>query len=184
MATNVPPAPPDRGDLDVFLPQVYDHLRALAGRLLRDRGPGFTLQPTGLVHETYLRLLQQRILTWQDKRHFFLIAARMMRRELVDYCRSRAARKRGGGELRLTLSGVDMAAMAAPEVDVLAVDRILSQLETLDPAQVRIAELRFFAGLTVEETAEAMGVSRTTVKREWALARASILVALGEAPAS
>ena len=182
MTANVPPSPPDRGDLDVFLPQVYDHLRALAGRLLRGRGPGFTLQPTGLVHETYLRLLQQRVLTWQDKRHFFLIAARMMRRELVDYCRSRAARKRGGGEVRLTLSGVDMAAMAvpAPEVDVLAVDRILSQLETLDPAQARIVELRFFAGLTVEETAAAMGVSRTTVKREWALARASILVALNE----
>jgi RNA polymerase sigma-70 factor, ECF subfamily len=180
--TNVPPDPLDRGDLDVFLPQVYDHLRALAGRLLRDQSPGFTLQPTGLVHETYLRLLRQRVLTWQDKRHFFLIAARTMRRELVDYCRSRAARKRGGGELRLTLSGVDLAE-PAPEIDVLAVDRVLSQLETLDPAQARIVELRFFAGLTVEETAEAMGVSRTTVKREWALARASILVALGEAPA-
>lgn len=181
METNVPSDPPDRGDLDVFLPEVYDHLRALAGRLLRGQSPGFTLQPTGLVHETYLRLLGQRVLTWQDKRHFFLIAAKMMRRELVDYCRSRAARKRGGGELKLTLSGVDLAA-PAPEVDVLAVDRVLSQLETLDPAQARIVELRFFAGLTVEETAEAMGVSRTTVKREWNLARASILVALGESP--
>lgn len=174
MAANDLPSPPDRGDLDVFLPQVYDHLRALAGRLLRDRGPGFTLQPTGLVHETYLRLLQQRVLTWQDKRHFFLIAARMMRRELVDYCRSRAARKRGGGELRLTLSGVEVAAMAepAPEVDVLAVDRVLGQLEALDPAQARIVELRFFAGMKVEELARVLGTSDSTVRREWRAARA------------
>lgn len=162
-----------RGDLDAFLPQVYDHLRALAGRLLRGHG-GFTLQPTGLVHEAYLRLLGQRLLSWQDKDHFFLIAAKVMRRSLVDYCRSRAAHKRGGGEVRTTLSGLDLAAPAV-EVDVLAVDRILTHLETLDPLQGRIVELRFFAGLTVEETAAALGVSRSTVKREWILARASIL---------
>jgi RNA polymerase sigma-70 factor, ECF subfamily len=177
-----PSLPADRGDLDLLLPQVYDHLRALAGRLIQGQGPGSTLQPTGLVHETYLRLLHQRVLTWQDERHFFLIAARAMRRALVDYCRSRAAQKRGGGEVRMTLSGVELAE-PAQEIDVLAVDRVLCHLETLDPAQARIVELRFFAGLTVEETAAAMGVSRTTVKREWALARASILVALGEGPA-
>jgi RNA polymerase sigma-70 factor, ECF subfamily len=165
--------PSERSDLDAFLPQVYDHLRALAGRLLRGHG-GFTLQPTGLVHEAYLRLLGQRLLSWQDKDHFFLIAAKVMRRALVDHCRSRAAHKRGGGEVRTTLSGLELAAPDV-EVDVLAVDRILMHLETLDPMQVRIVELRFFAGLTVEETAAALGVSRSTVKREWILARASIL---------
>lgn len=177
-----PSAAADRGDLDQLIPLVYDHLRALAGKLMRGRDPGYTLQPTGLVHEAYLRLQDQRLLRWQDRHHFFHIAARVMRRVLVDYCRARMAKKRGGGEIRITLVG-ELATEPAPEIDVLAVDRALTVLEALDPQQAQVVELRFFAGLSVEETAEAMGISKTTVKREWALARASLLVELARNPA-
>jgi len=181
LAQDAAPAqgPQNRGDLDRLIPAVYDHLRALAGKLMQGQRPGSTLQPTGLVHEVYLRLLEQRLLNWQDRGHFFHIAARVMRRVLVDHCRSRASKKRGGGEVRITLVG-SLASEAAPDVDILAVDRILSTLEKLDPQQAQIIELRFFAGLTVEETAEALAVSPTTVKREWALARATLMVDLGK----
>lgn len=161
----------ERGRLDHLVPLVYEELRALAGMLLRDKAAGLTLQPTSLVHEAYLRLLDQRRMDWQDRLHFFRIAAKVMRRVLVDHCRARMAQKRGGAQVAMELE--EALAVAAPRVvDVLAVDRGLNRLEALDPQQAQIVELRFFAGLTVEETAEALGISKATVKRDWALAKA------------
>ena len=157
--------------LDRWVPLVYEELRAFAGKLLSNKAGGITLQPTSLVHEAYLRLLDQRRVDWQDRLHFFRIAARVMRRVLVDHCRARVALKRGGAQVAIEL-GEELAAAAPSEIDVLAVDRLLTDLEALDPQQTRIVELRFFAGLTVEETAEALGISKATVKRDWALARA------------
>jgi RNA polymerase sigma-70 factor, ECF subfamily len=173
-----PDSSPEQAAVDRLMPLVYDELRALAERYLRGRGIGQTLQPTGLVHEAYVRLLEQRRVDWQGRTHFFRIAAQAMRRVLVDYARSRLAQKRGGGEVRVTLA--DLAVVAAPaEVDILAVDRALSQLEAADPQQARVVELRFFAGLTIDETAEALAISAATVKREWSHARAWLLAELG-----
>lgn len=157
------------------MPQVYDELRHLAGKYLREGGAGVTLQPTLLVHEAYLRMLGQRQGDWQNRAQFFCVAAQMMRRVLVDHCRSRQAKKRGGEQVRVTL--VDLpAADACREVEILALDRALVTLAELDPRQASIVELRFFAGLSVEETAEALAISTATVKREWAAARAWLLV--------
>jgi RNA polymerase sigma-70 factor, ECF subfamily len=168
--------------LDRWVPVLYDELRALAGKLLHDKGVAVTLQPTSLVHEAYLRLVGQRHMDWQDRLHFFAIAARVMRRVLVDHCRARLTQKRGGALLAVELAE---AAVPAPrEVDVLTVDRLLTSLEELDTQQARIVELRFFAGLTIEETAEALGISKATVKRDWAMAKAWMAQQMGEPPAS
>ena len=167
--------------LDRWVPLLYDELRALAGKLLSDKGPAITLQPTSLVHEAYLRLVGQRRMDWQDRLHFFAIAARVMRRVLIDHCRARLAQKRGGALLAVELA--DAAVPAPREVDVLTVDRLLTCLEEFDPQQARIVELRFFAGLTVEETAEALGISKAPVKRDWALARAWMARQMVEPPA-
>jgi RNA polymerase sigma-70 factor, ECF subfamily len=162
---------PEEGTpLDRWVPQLYDELRALAGKLLSDKGAAVTLQPTSLVHEAYLRLVGQRQMDWQDRLHFFVIAARVMRRVLVDHCRARVTQKRGGALLAVEL--VDAAVPAPREVDVLTVDRLLTSLAKFDEQQEKIVELRFFAGLTVEETAEALGISKATVKRDWAMAKA------------
>lgn len=168
--------------LDRWIPLLYDELRALAGKLLSGRGAAITLHPTSLVHEAYLRLVGQQRMDWQDRLHFFAIAARVMRRVLVDHCRARLAQKRGGALLAVELA--DAAAPAASEVDVLTVDRLLTQLEGFDPQQARIVELRFFSGLTVEETAEALGISKATVKRDWALAKAWLARQMTEPPVS
>jgi RNA polymerase sigma factor (TIGR02999 family) len=156
--------------LDRWVPVLYDELRALAGKLLADRGAAVTLEPTSLVHEAYLRLVDQRRMDWQDRLHFFVIAARVMRRVLVDHCRARVTQKRGGALLAVEL--VEAAVPAPREVDVLTVDRLLTSLAEFDPQQEKIVELRFFAGLTVEETAEALSISKATVKRDWAMAKA------------
>ena len=156
--------------LDRWVPMLYDDLRALAGKLLSDKGAAVTLQPTSLVHEAYLRLVGQRRMDWQDRLHFFAVAARVMRRVLVDHCRARVAQKRGGALLAVEL--VEAAVDAPHEVDVLTVDRLLTSLAEFDVQQAQIVELRFFAGLTIEETAEALGISKATVKRDWALAKA------------
>lgn len=159
------------------MPIVYQELRRLAGRYLAHETPGQTLQPTALVHEAYLRLARQRRAPWQDRAHFFRVAAKMMRRVLVDHYRGRHAQKRGDGVARITL--VDDLASAGPQsVDLLELDAALERLAALDPQQATIVELRFFAGLTVEETAAALGISTPTVKRHWALARAWLLLAL------
>lgn len=165
--------------LDRWVPVLYDELRALAGKLLSDKGAAITLQPTSLVHEAYLRLAGQRNMDWQNRLHFFAVAARVMRRVLVDHCRARMTQKRGGALLAVEL--VEAAVAPPREVDVLTVDRLLTQLAEFDAQQARIVEMRFFAGLTVEETAEALGISKATVKRDWALAKAWLSNQMAEA---
>lgn len=171
-------SPAERGRLDGLIPVVYEELRGLAGLLLSDKAAQLTLQPTSLVHEVYLRLLDQRRVDWQDRLHFLRIAAKVMRRVLVDQCRARVAKKRAG--IRVALDGEDSLATAAPEeADILTVDRLLDDLQAHDPQQARIIELRFFAGLTVEETAAALGISKATVKRDWAVAKAWLTLEMG-----
>ena len=162
----------DRDALEKLTPLVYEELRGIAAGYMRDERPGHTLQATALVHEAYVRLIGQKRVSWQNRAHFFGIAAQLMRRILIDHARRRQAAKRGvGGPLRLT-AGVDVAGAPEQDFDLLAIDGALSRLEQLDAAQARIVELRFFGGLTVEETAEVAGVSTATVKREWRTARA------------
>lgn len=157
--------------LDELLPLVYSELRGLAERALRHERPGHTLQSTALVHEAYLRLVQQENAEWQNRAHFFAMAARMIRRILVDHARARHAAKRGSGMPKLAL---DEALGVAEKNDweVLALDDALNRLAEMDEQQAQVVELRFFAGLTVEETAEALGISTATVKRDWATAKA------------
>jgi RNA polymerase sigma factor (TIGR02999 family) len=161
----------DRSALDALLPVVYAELHRQAERALRRETPGHTLQATALVHEAYLRLVEQDHARWQNRAQFLGVAAHLMRRVLVDHARARHAAKRGGAAEAVTLGDVDVA-REAPGVDVLALHEALERLAGLDPAQARLVELRFFGGLTIEETAEALGISPATVKREWATARA------------
>lgn len=159
----------DSSALDQLLPVVYDELRRLARYYLQRERLGHTLQSTALVHEAYLRLVDQNV-DWQSRAHFFGIAAQMMRRILVDHARARNAAKRGDG-LRVTLDE-KMALAEAQSLDVLALDSALVELSKLDEQQGKVVELRFFAGLSIEETAEALSISVATVKREWAMAKA------------
>jgi RNA polymerase sigma factor (TIGR02999 family) len=159
--------------LDELLPLVYGELRRMAGRQLRAERQEHTLTPTALVHEAYLRLVGQRRTSWRSRAQFFAIAARLMRRVLVDHARARLADKRGGGLVVVPLEQAgDPEAAASPLADVLAVDEALTRLAALDADQARLVELRFFGGLTVEEIAPLLGRSERTVKREWRLARA------------
>lgn len=152
----------------------------MASRLMaRERG-GITIQPTGLVNEAYLKLVDQRAADWQGRAHFFAIAARLMRRILIDAARRRGRDKRGGDAVQITVDDV-VVAEERPRldvIDVIAIDQALHDLEQLDPDQARIVELRFFGGLSVEETAAVMRISSTTVKREWAVAKAWLYRAL------
>lgn len=171
-----------RGDqpaLDVLMPLVYDELRRLAAHYLRGERPGQTLQPTALVNEAYLRLLKDRPDRWQNRAHFCAIAAHSMRQILIERARARDALKRGGGQPRITFDEGLNAASEPPSIEVLAVDAALERLAALDPEQARIVELRYFGGLSIEETAEAMGTSPATVKRHWAVARAWLARELG-----
>jgi RNA polymerase sigma factor, TIGR02999 family len=163
----------DASAAERLLPAIYDDLHRQAARAMRREGDDHTLQATALVHEAYLRLVDQRRVQWRNRSHFFGIAAQAMRRVLVDHARGRLAAKRGGGMKQLTLSGADEAAANADEgIEVLALHEALERLAQLDPDQARLVELRYFGGLTIEETAEALGVSPATMKREWAVARA------------
>ena len=156
-----------------LLAAVYAELRAQAARAMRREDSGVTLQPTALVHEAYLRLAGQRRFEWRNRAQFFGVAAQMMRRILVDNARTRGAAKRGGDVRRVTIGEAgDVAAAEVEGVDLLDLDDPLERLAALDAQQARVVELRYFAGLSVEETAEALGVSPATVKREWATARA------------
>ena len=157
--------------LDRLTPLVYEELRRQAARYLRRERPGHTLQTTALIHEAYLRLADAKDVQWQDRAHFFAIAANLMRRILVDHARRRDADKRGGSQVRVQLDEA-LALANESEVDLLAVDEALNRLAAIDPQQARVVELRFFSGLSVEETAAALGVSATTVKRDWRVARA------------
>ena len=158
---------------DELLGLVYDPLRAIAERHLYRERENHTLQPTALVHELYLRLVDQRRVDWSDRTHFFAVAAQVMRRILVDHARRKKSDKRGGAQIPLTIgAAADVAATDPDTVDVVALDVALEHLEKIYPQQAKIVELRFYGGLTIDETASAMGVSPATVSREWTMARA------------
>jgi RNA polymerase sigma factor (TIGR02999 family) len=161
----------DRQALDELIPIVYEELRRQASLQLRHERPNHTLQTTALVHEAYLRLVDQRGARWQNRAHFFAIAAQMMRRILVDHMRKTSAAKRGGSALRLPLDE-GLAVTDEQSIDLVAIDEALVKLSALDPQQGRIVELRFFGGLNVEETAEVLDISPRTVKRDWRMAKA------------
>jgi RNA polymerase sigma factor (TIGR02999 family) len=161
----------DRQSLDSLLPAVYQELRRLAAGYIRRERPGQTLQPTALVHEAYLRLMKDRPDRWQNRAHFCAIAAHSMRQILIERARARGAQKRGGAQPCVTFDEA-LVAGGGQSFDVLALEEALQRLAELDPDQARIVELRFFGGLTVEETAEALSISPATVKRHWAVARA------------
>ncbi len=158
------------GAADQLVPLVYGELHNLAVHYMRSERGDHTLQPTALVHEAYIRLVDQRHASWQNRSHFFGIAAQAMRRILVDHARRKQAGKREGGD-RVTL---DESVAEAPQrsVDLIALDDALNKLAALDPRQARVVELRFFGGLDIEQTAESLGISPATVKRDWTFARA------------
>jgi RNA polymerase sigma factor (TIGR02999 family) len=160
----------DQEAFQVLIPLVYEELRRIAQHHLRQERPDHTLQSTALVHEAYLRLMKQSPAQIDNHAHFLAVASQLMRQILVDHARKHRAAKRGGG-LKLELSEA-MGLQKAPNVDLLALDNALNQLAKLDPQQSRIVEMRFFGGLSIEDIAEIAGVSPTTVKREWATARA------------
>jgi RNA polymerase sigma factor (TIGR02999 family) len=174
----------DREALDRLMPLVYQELRSIAGRFLRNERPGHTLQSTALVHEAYVRLVDQTRSDWRSRAHFYGVAATIIRNILVDHARARQAAKRGGPAPALSLDE----ALQMPQkrgLDLVAIDDALLSLSRLDPQQSRIVELRFFGGLSIEETAEALGISPSTVKRDWILAKTWIFQELsksGEAP--
>ena len=161
----------DQQALDELTPLVYEELRQQAARYLRKERPNHSLQATALINEAFLRLIDVKDVQWQNRAHFFAIAANLMRRVLVDHARRRDAEKRGGSQVCLTLDE-GLAWANEPDVDLLAIDEALDRLALIDEQQARIVELRFFSGLTVEETATALGISPKTVKRDWSVARA------------
>ena len=161
----------DRAALDELMPLVYEELRRLAHQYMNRERPGHTLQTSALINEAYVRLVNQKEIQWQDRAHFFGIAARLMRQVLVDYARKRNYAKRGGGAQQVAL---DEALIVSKEraAEVVALDDALESLAEIDPRQSQIVEMRFFGGLTIEETAEVLAVSPGTVMREWTLAKA------------
>jgi RNA polymerase sigma factor (TIGR02999 family) len=170
-----------RGDasaLERLLPLVYDELRRVAVRQLRGERLDHTLQPTALVHEVYLRLIDQRQVEWHDRAHFLGVAAKTMRRILVDHARRRRAQKRGSGVYCVSIDDANELA-ATPDVPLLALDDALARLEVVDPALVKIVELRAFGGLTIEEAAHVLKVSASTAKRDWRTAKAWLNRELG-----
>ena len=169
----------DRASLDQLVPLIYDELRRLARRYMRQERGGHTLQTTALVNEAYIRLVDQRSVRWQNRAHFFAIAAQIMRRILVDHARTRAYAKRGGDARQVSF---DESAIVSPErsAEVIAVDDALTDLATHDARKSQIVELRFFGGLNIEETAEVLAISPTTVQREWRSAKAWLYHAISE----
>lgn len=183
MADNVPGAPGvtdlliawsdgRREALHDLMPLVYDDLRRVAAGYMRHEALDHALQPTALVHEAYVRLIDQRQVKWRNRAHFFGVAAGMMRRILVDHARRRRAEKRGGGRERVTLEGDEVASAGLKEIDVLSLHESLERLAAFDAQQERIVELRYFGGLTIDEAAEVIGISPATVVREWTIAKA------------
>ncbi len=161
----------DQAALDELMPLVYDDLRRYANSFLHRRSRNHTLQPTALVHEAYLRLAGRQNTSWQNRAQFFGLAAKIMRELLVDYARAQATAKRGGSQLRLSLTAADRFSSAA-EIDLLTLDQALRELAALNPQYGQVVELRYFGGLTIEEAAVVMGVSHATVERDWKFARA------------
>src|SRR5262245_44437011 len=163
------------------MPLVYSELRELAKRHFRKERPGHTLQPTAVVHEAYFRLVDQTRVTWKNRGHFLAVAAQAMRRILIDHARGRDAEKRGGEARRVTLDAGIASPEPSREVDLLALDEALDRLRGLDATQSRIVELRFFGGLTIEETAEVVGLSVASVNRDFRSAKAWLFRELGSA---
>ncbi len=169
----------DASARDALVPLVYDELRKIARRCLAGQRSSHTLQPTALVHEAYLRLAGRDSVEWQDRMHFFAMAAQMMRHILVDHARKRAAAKRGGNAVTIVVD--EMSAVSRqPSLDVLALDDALTRLASLDPRQSQIVELRFFGGLSIEKAAEVVKISPATAKREWTTARLWLHKAMSE----
>jgi RNA polymerase sigma-70 factor, ECF subfamily len=171
----------DRSAVDRLFAAVYKELRNLAARFFRQEAKGITIQPTALVHEAYLKLVGQSAVAWQGRTHFFAVAAQAMRRILVDHARRRGAAKRGGQQNRVRLEEGLVPALE-PDHDLLAVDEALSKLAQLDPRQAQLVELRFFAGLSVAEAAEVLGISKRSAEREWTMVRAWLRRELSEGP--
>jgi RNA polymerase sigma factor (TIGR02999 family) len=170
----------NRTRVGALVEAMYPELHRVAAAYMRRERPGQTIQATGLVHEAYLRLVHERNVSWQNRAHFCAIAANAMRQILVERARARGAAKRGGGAERVTLvEGVTAAPDSADDVDVLALHEALERLAQIDPERAHLVEIRYFGGLTIEEAAEALGVSPATVKRSWALARAWLHRELG-----
>jgi RNA polymerase sigma-70 factor (ECF subfamily) len=167
----------DRQALDQMLPLVYDELHRLAVNYLSREGEGHTLQPTALVHEAYLRLINQRQVDWRNRAQLLGVAAGMMRRILVNHARDRAAGKRGGNRRQVSLSLVE-APSGGAEVELIALEDALARLSSLDARKAKVVELRFFGGLSMEEIAEVLEISRATVEREWSFARACLYDAI------
>jgi RNA polymerase sigma factor (TIGR02999 family) len=164
----------DQTALEELLPLVYDELRRLAALYLRREQPGHTLQATALVHEAYLRLVDQTSVNWQNRAHFFGAAANLMRQILIQHARARHADKRGGDQQKLYLDEVSNLAdklTTQPGMDLITLDEALERLATVAPQQSRVVELRYFGGLSISETAEVLGISPATVKREWTMAK-------------
>jgi RNA polymerase sigma factor (TIGR02999 family) len=174
----------DKAAADQLLPLVYDELHRAATRAMRNEAVGHTLQPTALVNEVYLRLVDQTAASWKNRSQFFGVAAQAMRRILVDHARARLSDKRGGGARAVTLDEVHDLPQAHDEssgIDILSLNEALEKLAAFDPDQARVVELRYFAGLNIDETAEALGISAATVKREWVVARAWLKRELSQA---
>ena len=167
----------DRNALDQMLPLVYDELHRLAAHYLGTERPDHTLQPTALVHEAYMRLINQRAVDWRNRAQFMGVAAGIMRRILISHARDRAAGKRAGNREQVSLSLVE-ASVAAPHVELVDLEEALVRLNTMDIRKARVVELKFFGGLTMDEIAEVLDVSRATVEREWSFARAWLFNAL------
>lgn len=158
--------------LDQLMPLVYDELHRQAARFLRRERADHTLQTTGLIHEAYLKLINQREVNWENRTHFYAIAANLMRRILVDYARTKKRDKRGGDQIILPLEEAFAVAGKQESVDLIALDEALTRLEKIDKRQARIIELRYFGDLTLEETAKVLEISRTTAAADWAMAKA------------
>jgi RNA polymerase sigma factor (TIGR02999 family) len=161
----------DKAAVDLLFPLVYDQLKRMADNLMRRERPGHTLGPNGLVHEAYARLVDQKRIRWLGRNHFFAVGAMMLRRILVDYAKAHHSLKKGGRAQRIDLDDVREAAATPDRIDVLAVDEALTALAALEPRQARVVELRFFAGLGIDEIAQVLDVSPRTVKSDWRAAR-------------
>ena len=172
----------DKSALDEMTPVLYDELRKMARRLLSAERSDHTLQPTALVHEAYLRLVNQRAVDWRNRAHFLGVAATMMRRILINHAKANQAAKREGYAAAISLEDA-LGVFTNPQVDLLDLDHTLDKLSELDPQQGKVVELRYFGGLSIEETAEVMGISASTVKREWGTARLWLLQQM-EGPAA
>jgi RNA polymerase sigma factor (TIGR02999 family) len=173
-----------RRDIDALMSAIYDDLRRIAISHMRAERNDHTLQPTALVHEAYLKLIDQRSTDWKDRAHFFAVASRLIRRILVDHARERQAAKRGGGGQRIEFEAFDAAAKRE-DVDLMVLDEALTELSEIDADQAQIVEMRYFGGLTIDEIAESLGIGKRSVDRHWSLAKAWLLfrLAVGESGA-